>query len=114
MQQMLGHDGPPTNFWRENLLTGKPLAECPLRTILRTHEDHPALGHEMDVHLQYYGAYDRGVLLVAGGVSDQPARYVELMDLIDRQKHETEAKHLALMKAEADESQPLLPPWRGD
>lgn len=98
MRQMLGHDGPPTNFWRENLLTGQPLAECPLRTIIRAHEDHPRLGREVDTHLRYYSAYDRGVLLVSGGISDQPARYIELMDLIDRQKNETEAKHLELMR----------------
>jgi hypothetical protein len=104
MQQMLGHDGPPTNFWRENLLTGKPLAECPLRTILRMQETDPHLSREVDTHLRYYGAYDRGVLLVAGGISDQPARYVELMALIDQQKNETEAKHLELLKANADET----------
>lgn len=102
MREALGHDGPPTNFWRENLLTGAPLRECPLRSILRAHEEHPALAREVDTHLRYYGAYDRGVLLVAGGISDQPARYVELMAMIDDQKHATEAKHLDLMKANAE------------
>jgi hypothetical protein len=103
MQQMLGHDGPPTNFWRENLLTGNPLAECPLRTILRRHEEHPRLAREVDTHLRYYSAYDRGVLLVAGGISNQPARYVDLMDRIDQQKAATEAKHLELMRKTGDD-----------
>lgn len=100
MRQILGHDGPPTNIWRENLLTGKPLTECPLRTILRLQETQPAISREVDTHLRYYGAYDRGVLLVAGGISDQPARYVELMDRIDQQKHETETKYFALLKGD--------------
>jgi hypothetical protein len=111
MRQMLGHDGPPTNFWRENLLTGEPLAECPLRTILRAHEERPALAREVDAHLRYYGAYDRGVLLVAGGISDQPARYIELMDRIDRQKNETEAKHLEMMRTNGEEDRE--PPSQG-
>lgn len=103
MRVMLGHDGPPQSFWRENLLTGAPLAECPLRTMQRAQERNPQLAREIDAHLRYYGAYDRGVLLVAGGISDQPARYLELMDLIDRQKAQTEAKHLELMRANAEE-----------
>lgn len=108
MQIVLGHDGPPRanpfSLWDENLLTGKRLTECPLRTILRAHESNPKLAREVDAHLRYYGAYDRGVLLVAGGISDQPARYVELMDRIDQQKNLTEAKHLDLMRKNGEET----------
>lgn len=98
MRKILGHDGPPTNLWTENLLTGQPLAECPVRTILRAHEDHPELAREVNARLRDYPRYERGVMYVAGGSADQPARYLAFMDLIDAQKNATEAKHFELMR----------------
>jgi hypothetical protein len=78
-----------------------------MMTLIRAQKDHPRLAREVDTHLRYYGAYDRGVLLVAGGISDQPARYVDLMDKIDQQKNATEAKHLELMRKNGeDEPEP--------
>lgn len=94
MKQLLGHDGPPQSPWRENLITGKPLAECPLRTLLRKRENDPALVQEVSQHVRvYFPAFERGVLLVAGGLADQPARYLELMTRIGETRRAVEAKH---------------------
>jgi hypothetical protein len=80
VKAQLGHDGPPISPWRENLLTGEPLKECPLRTLLRARDDTPALAEELDRHLDtYYPLYRDGHLLEAGGVGDQPARYLDYM-----------------------------------
>ena len=80
LKQMLGHDGPPTTFWREHLLTGDALRRCPVREIL----DAPA-GARAEVD-ELMGllmpAYDAGHLLAAGGLADQPARYVEMIQLV--------------------------------
>lgn len=78
MKLQLGHDGPPTSPWTENLLTGEPLTECPLRTLLRAWDTAPQLAAELDRYLgTYYPLYQDGHLLEAGGVSDQPARYLD-------------------------------------
>jgi hypothetical protein len=80
MRQMLGHDAPPTNYWMENLLTGTPLTECPLRSVLRIAERDPALAAEIARHGdEYFPAFESGHLLIEGGVSDQPARYLAFM-----------------------------------
>jgi hypothetical protein len=77
LRQMLGHDGPPTAVWREHLLTGQPLARCPVRDILDTPAD---VRDELNEFMQLLvPAYDAGHLLVSGGISDQPARYVEMI-----------------------------------
>lgn len=78
----LGHDGPPQAFWENNELTGEPLTRCPIRQ-LQLVED-PALQAEIirwrDL---YFPLYKKGHLLVAGGVSDQPARYLEAMQYLE-------------------------------
>jgi hypothetical protein len=104
MREKLGHDGTPMDYWRENLLSGEPLSECPLRTILRAHEAPAtaALSREVDARLEHYPEYERGVLFRAGGIADQPARYLELMRRIDSMKNATEAKYLKLLE-EKDE-----------
>jgi hypothetical protein len=56
------------------------LAECPLRTLLRERERNPALMHELDAYRDVYKpAYEDGHLLVAGGITDQPARYLAII-----------------------------------
>jgi hypothetical protein len=40
----------------------------------------------------YYPAYRDGHLLVAGGLADQPARYVELVQLTRSYEHAVQAK----------------------
>jgi hypothetical protein len=102
MRYMLGHDAPPTNFWRENLLTRAPLAECPLRTILKREAAHPQLAREMNAHFRYYPAYTHGALLVQGGVADQPNRYLEYMALIDGSAHATEARYYELLREQTE------------
>lgn len=77
MKVALGHDGPPRMMWRQNLLSGKPLARCPLRDMLEA----PAamldeLTRHRDVLLPHYKA---GHLLARGGIAEQPARYLDFM-----------------------------------
>lgn len=80
LKEMLGHDGPPTAYWREHLLTDAPLARCPVRDILDAPID---VREEVGELLQLLvPAYDAGHLLVAGGLADQPARYVEMIQLV--------------------------------
>lgn len=82
MKALLGHDGPPTSHWRENLITGKDLAECPLRTLLRAREASPQLVAEFERYDDVlFPAYEEGHLLVHGGIADQPARYLEMIRL---------------------------------
>jgi hypothetical protein len=83
MMQILGHDGPPTNLWTRNLITNAPLARCPLRSVQLARESHPALSAEIDRAVDLlYPAYRDGHLLVAGGIGDQPHRYIALMGAI--------------------------------
>lgn len=100
---MLGHDGPPTNLWRENLVSGEPLAECPMRTILRRRASHAALAQEWQAALAQYPFFEKGVLLVAGGISDQPARWFDMMSLIQETRAATEAKNRAITRPNAED-----------
>jgi hypothetical protein len=93
LKEMLGHDGPPTNYYRENLLTAAPLAECPLRTVLRAGERNPALVRELARAMdEQYPMFDAGLLLNAGGTADQPARYLALMNTIRSVRAQQQAK----------------------
>ncbi|HEY7195512.1 MAG TPA: hypothetical protein VH439_17345 [Gemmatimonadales bacterium] len=104
MRLMLGHDAPPTNFWRENLLTRAPLPECPVRTMLRYEETRPQLMQELARHISRYAPYERGVLLVAGGLDDQPARYLDFMEVIDRSTQARETRYLELIREEEEKN----------
>jgi hypothetical protein len=104
MLEYLGHDGPPTNLWRENLLTGEPLSRCPVRTLQLAEEDleSAALVRELErVADVYFPAYEQGVLLEAGGVSDQPARYLDLIGLVRELRADTQERYVALVADEA-------------
>lgn len=80
MKVQLGHDGPPV-MYRENLITGEPLARCPLRAMQLAD---PAVIDEAErMRLEYYPLYTAGHLLVEGGVADQPALYLAYMREID-------------------------------
>ena len=98
-----GHDGPPTGFWPDNLLTGQELTRCPIRQ-LQLADD--ALSAEVvrwrDV---YYPLYRKGHLLVAGGVSEQPARYLEAMQYLERLEAVIEKKYVQI-KYPKDRSAP--------
>src|SRR5689334_14388156 len=103
MRQMLGHDGPPTNFWSEHLLTGEQLAECPLRTILRRCVSHVAFTDTWKAAVSQYPCYERGMLLVADSTSDQPSRLLDMMSLIQEMRAATETKSLASARENTDE-----------
>jgi hypothetical protein len=97
---MLGCDGTkPTQPWTENLITGEPLTECPLRTIRHLRATEPELMAEYDRYLTtYYPLYLDGHLLVEGGIADQPARYLDYMLAIRQMDAAVNAKELDLAK----------------
>lgn len=87
--QMLGHDGPPT-LWKENLLTGKKLERCPVRSIQLAPS---AVTAEVSRYVdEYYPAYVDGHLLVEGGIAGQPARYLAYMREIKSLETKVELK----------------------
>lgn len=87
---MLGHDGPPESFWRENLLTEKPLERCPVRTLQIAD---PRLAGEIETfRYEIWPLWQRGLLLSAGGIEDQSARYLDMMRVFDRTQERVEAK----------------------
>ena len=67
------------------MLAGKKHLTCPRRLIL----DEPRDFFEA---LNLYNLYDKGVLAVAGGVSDQPAIYMDLMRCIGSAVGEVESE----------------------
>jgi hypothetical protein len=79
---MLGHDAPPTAFWKENLVNGEKLERCPVRTLQLA--DQSMLSEVTRHAVDYYPFYEDGHLLVAGGISDQPARFIAYMQEINR------------------------------
>ncbi len=77
MYQQLGHDGPPEQYWRENAITGEPLDCCPVMTLLQAP---PKIVAELGrMERLYFPLFEEGHLLEAGGVADQPQRYLEYM-----------------------------------
>jgi hypothetical protein len=108
MQLMLGHDGPPTNHYRENLVSGAPLMECPLRTVLRARESKPVLVREIDRYLdEHYPNYEAGFLLNEGGAADQPARYATFMTTIRAMRAAQHAKWEEINRPPEPESSPV-------
>lgn len=96
---MLGHDGPPTTYWRENLVDGKPLERCPVRSLQLADE---SLVGEINRHVnEYFPFYEDGHLLVSGGIADQPARYLVYMGEIRHVWALVDAKYAEL--SEGDE-----------
>jgi hypothetical protein len=97
---MLGHDGPPTALYKEHLIDGKPLERCPLRTLQLAD---PELVAEVERHLnEYFPFYEDGHLLVAGGISAQPARTMEFMLEIRRLWGIVDEKYLATIMPQGD------------
>lgn len=92
----MGHDGPPTNYWRENLITNDPLTRCPLRTLqLAPAREVEEMARYVD---QYYPAWQAGHLLTEGGIADQPARYLSMIEHVARFAGVTQAKKDELAK----------------
>lgn len=91
---MLGHEGPPTAYWKENLVDGTKLERCPMRSLLLAD---PELVAEINRHVnEYFPFYEGGHLLVAGGISDQPARWVAYMLEINRDQQLVDLKFAEL------------------
>lgn len=99
-KEQLGHDGPPTGWWEANLLTGAPLARCPLRDFLDAQADDPARAEEfLRMRDEYLPLYEDGHLLVDGGVSDQPARYLDWMRALRKAAVASEVRFTQLTRA---------------
>jgi hypothetical protein len=94
LKRLLGHDGPPEGIFREHLLSGEPLKECPMRTLLRAHDESPAALQELNRYSDlYHPAYDDGHLLVSGGLADQPARYLDLIMALRISENQMQQKY---------------------
>jgi hypothetical protein len=89
---LLGHDGPPAGLYTRNLVTNAELDRCPKRTILlAARSEVMEMRRYVDTYLP---AYTDGFLLVPGGIADQPARYVELVQLGRSYQRTVEAQYV--------------------
>jgi hypothetical protein len=96
---MLGHDGPPTSFYRQHLLTGEDLPRCPMRTLQLAAETDRAVSTELGRYLTtVFPMYTDGHLLEDGGVSAQPARSLEILGLIRESEAQIDAKYVEITK----------------
>lgn len=78
---MLGHDGPPTSYWRENLVNGEPLHRCPVRT---TQLADQKLVQELEMfRFEIYPFWKKGHFPRAGGAGDQDARQLAMIRELD-------------------------------
>ncbi len=96
LKPRLGHDGPPAALWLENLLTAEPLTRCPIRQLQLAP---PELQAELDRDRRTLPLYQAGHLLIAGGISDQPARWLETMQEMAELEEQAQATYLKI-KAE--------------
>lgn len=86
----MGHNGPPTGLYRENLVTGGQLARCPRRDLL---EADPSVNAEIEsMRLEVYPLWSKGMLLMPGTVGEQPARDLAFMREFDAVKGLTQLK----------------------
>lgn len=92
----MGHDGAPTFFWSDNLVTGVALARCPIRDLQLAPD---ALRAEVtrwkDVYFPHYSA---GHLLVEGGISAQPARWMAAMRYLEALAKKQDTRYVELTK----------------
>lgn len=105
MLAQLGHDGPPEGYWREHLITGEELTRCPIRELLDARRDRPELLAELEEYsTTLYPMYRDGHLLTAGGVGDQPARYVDVIRTIEEAAHHSELKYFELTTPQKEQA----------
>jgi hypothetical protein len=98
--ESLGHDGPPKAIWFENLVTEEPIEICPLRAIQLAA---PSLREELwRMEQQWFPLYEKSNMLVAGGIEDQPARWLDWMQAIERMNNLSELRYLELTSPERD------------
>lgn len=98
--EQLGHDGPAQFPWTENLLTSKPIERCPIRQLQLAPTD---LREEvLRWKHTYFPLYEKGHLLVDGGIADQPARWLEAMLYLENLSARMDAKHVELTRPPED------------
>lgn len=93
---LLGHDGPPAGMWDENLVTGEPLARCPMRALLDADD---VTRHEA-TELTYvqFPLFKHGHLFRAGAISEQPAWWIEAMTLLETMDYQKKAAFLRVQR----------------
>lgn len=100
MKSVLGHDGPPTGGWKENLISGEQLQLCPLRSIQLARPD---VMDELEFYrLEIYPGWEKGMLLRSGGLEEQPARYLAFMREMDDASARVELKYWEIRKHDGD------------
>jgi hypothetical protein len=99
---LLGHDGPPAGLWTTNIVTGERLKRCPVMD-LRT-ADRNTLREVTMMRTELYPLYREGHLLVAGGVIDQPARYLSFMREMDAARLKAESAFQKVLRDEEDDA----------
>ena len=99
--EQLGHDREPTGLWDSNLITDAPLTRCPVR-LLQLAE--PEVRREILRWKDQYPDFKKGHLLVAGGISDQPARWIEAMHCLESLDQRQQSKYLEIKKASDGDS----------
>jgi hypothetical protein len=67
-------------LWDRNMLTDAPIQLCPIRAVQLAPEDLRA--EVMRMQFELYPLFEKGYLLVKGGIADQPARYISYMQEI--------------------------------
>lgn len=95
--EQLGHDRPPTGLWDSNLITDEPLTLCPVRALQLAP---PEQQREILRWKDQYRLFKRGQMLVDGGISAQPARWLEAMLFLESLEQQQETKYLQLKRAE--------------
>lgn len=79
---------------------------CPVRALQLEYEHNPKLAGEIDRYTStYYPAYIAGHLIATGGVGDQPARYLDIINLVDSIEHQVEAKAMKIARDSAREGE---------
>jgi hypothetical protein len=97
--EQLGHDAPPTGIWDSNLITDEPLTLCPVRALQFAPKE---LQREILRWKEDYRVFKQGQLLVPGGISAQPARWLEAMLLLQSMESKQELKYLKLKTPDGD------------
>lgn len=65
-----------------------------MRTLLRSYDDEPNALRELNRYSDtYYPAYEDGHLLVAGGLTDQPARYLDMIMALRTSENQMQQKY---------------------
>lgn len=83
-------------MWDENLVTGEPLAICPIRLLLDA--DAVTRGEAYELLYSHHPLFTHGHLWTAGAISEQPAWWLEAMmylDTLHRQQKVAYARALA-------------------